>query len=236
MVCSRQLYSLGAILATLLIFSHLALSGKKDYYELLGVKKNASDREIKKAFRKLSLKYHPDKNKDANAENIFREIAEAYTVLSDPEKRKKYDQFGHQGFEGGEHGQGFGGGHDFHFDMNDFFKHFDEAFHQHGSHHRAHHEAHHNHHHFGGFNFDDLFDGMDSEEFGFFHSNHDHFNSHFDDLGHAFGGQDSFFGQHMASHHQESYVYSSGSDGGGGRCRTVTKRSGNTVYSHTECS
>ena len=74
---------------------------KKDYYEVLGVLKSASSEEIKKAYRKLALKYHPDKNKDdKGAESKFKEASEAYHVLSDKERRKNYDQFGHAAFEG----------------------------------------------------------------------------------------------------------------------------------------
>ena len=79
---------------------------KKDYYEVLGLKKGASDDEIKRAFRKLALKYHPDRNPDnKEAEERFKELNEAYQVLSDPEKKSRYDQFGHAGVDG----QGFGG-------------------------------------------------------------------------------------------------------------------------------
>lgn len=76
--------------------------GKKDYYELLGVSRNASPDDIKKAFRKLALKYHPDRNPDnkQESEKQFKEIAEAYEVLSDPEKKNKYDRFGHEGLSG----------------------------------------------------------------------------------------------------------------------------------------
>ncbi|MBI5521620.1 MAG: J domain-containing protein [Desulfarculus sp.] len=71
----------------------------KDYYQVLGVEKTASPEDIKKAYRKLALKYHPDRNKDdKNAEEKFKEVGEAYAVLSDPEKRKQYDTFGSQGF------------------------------------------------------------------------------------------------------------------------------------------
>lgn len=87
---------------------------KRDYYEVLGVNKNADDAAIKKAYRVLAKKYHPDANPgDANAEKMFKEASEAYAVLSDPEKRKQYDQFGHAAFEGGAGGSGGFGGFDF---------------------------------------------------------------------------------------------------------------------------
>lgn len=72
---------------------------KRDYYEILGIDKNASKSQIKKAYRKLALKYHPDKNPEKDAEERFKEISEAYAVLYDDEKRKKYDQFGHAGID-----------------------------------------------------------------------------------------------------------------------------------------
>ncbi|MQG18571.1 MAG: molecular chaperone DnaJ [SAR202 cluster bacterium] len=81
---------------------------KKDYYELLGVSRDSTDEDIKKAFRKLALKYHPDRNKDKDAPEKFKEINEAYQVLIDPEKRAKYDRFGHAGVEGAG-GVGFEG-------------------------------------------------------------------------------------------------------------------------------
>lgn len=85
------------------------MADKKDYYEVLGVSKTATDAEIKSAFRKLAKKYHPDVNKTPEAEAKFKEIGEAYAVLSDETKRKQYDQFGHAAFQGGGDGQGFGG-------------------------------------------------------------------------------------------------------------------------------
>ena len=79
---------------------------KRDYYEILGVGRNASESELKKAYRQLALKFHPDKNPgDKKAEEKFKESAEAYEVLKDSEKRKIYDQFGHEGLKG----QGFSG-------------------------------------------------------------------------------------------------------------------------------
>ena len=83
------------------------MKDKKDYYEVLGVDKNASDEEIKRAFRVLAKKYHPDVNKEPGAEEKFKEIGEAYSVLSDPNKRKQYDQFGHAAFDGASGGAGF---------------------------------------------------------------------------------------------------------------------------------
>ncbi len=80
---------------------------KKDYYEVLGVSKDASEDDIKRAFRKLAKQYHPDINKEPGAEEKFKEIGEAYAVLSDPQKRSQYDQFGHAAFDGGA--GGFGG-------------------------------------------------------------------------------------------------------------------------------
>jgi len=82
---------------------------KRDYYDILGVSKDASKDEIKKAYRKLSKKYHPDINKEEGADEKFKEISEAYETLSDENKRANYDQFGHDGPQGGFGGQGFGG-------------------------------------------------------------------------------------------------------------------------------
>jgi len=108
---------------------------KKDYYEILGIKKDASKSEIKKAYRKLALKFHPDKNKSKDAEEKFKEISEAYAVLYDDDKRRLYDQYGHAGidqqfsqediFRGADFGDIFRGmGVDFDFGFNDIFERF----------------------------------------------------------------------------------------------------------------
>lgn len=103
------------------------MAEKRDYYEVLGVNKNSSAEEIKKAYRKLALKYHPDRNPgDAEAEEKFKEAAEAYDVLSNPEKKQRYDQFGHAGM-GGAAGGGFGGGFGG-FSMDDIFSRFGDIF------------------------------------------------------------------------------------------------------------
>ena len=110
------------------------MAEKRDYYEVLGVPKDASADDIKKAYRKLAVKYHPDRNPDdKDAEEKFKEAAEAYDVLSDSDKRAKYDRFGHsmgpQGFGGGAGGfgggfGGFGGG----MSMEDIFSRFGDIF------------------------------------------------------------------------------------------------------------
>ena len=76
------------------------MAAKRDYYEVLGVSKTTPSNEIKTQYRKLALKFHPDRNKSAEAGEHFKEISEAYAVLSDPEKRKVYDQHGHAGVDG----------------------------------------------------------------------------------------------------------------------------------------
>ena len=97
---------------------------KRDYYEVLGVAKTATADELKKAYRKKAIQYHPDKNPgDKEAEEKFKEAAEAYDVLSDPQKRQRYDQFGHAAFEGNG---GFGGGASM--NMDDIFSHFGDIF------------------------------------------------------------------------------------------------------------
>lgn len=96
---------------------------KRDFYEILGVSKSSTADEIKKAYRKMAIKYHPDKNQgDKAAEEKFKEAAEAYEILSNPEKKQRYDQFGHAGMGGGQ--GGFGGG----MNMDDIFSQFGDIF------------------------------------------------------------------------------------------------------------
>src|SRR6187549_2614611 len=98
---------------------------KRDYYEILGVNKTASADEIKKAYRKVAMQFHPDKNPgDKAAEDKFKEAAEAYEVLSDAQKRGRYDQFGHGGVGNG----GFGGGGGAGMNMEDIFSQFGDIF------------------------------------------------------------------------------------------------------------
>lgn len=98
---------------------------KRDYYEILGVERNAGEAEIKKAYRKMALQFHPDKNPgNKEAEDKFKEAAEAYEVLSNQEKRSRYDQYGHDGMRGGPGAGGFGGG----MSMDDIFSQFGDIF------------------------------------------------------------------------------------------------------------
>lgn len=104
---------LSSTLALKVLILYNVFMSKRDYYEVLGVGKTASDDEIKKAYRKLAIKYHPDKNPgDKSAEEKFKEATEAYEVLSDKQKRARYDQFGHAGV-GADAGNPFGGGNPF---------------------------------------------------------------------------------------------------------------------------
>ena len=101
------------------------MAKKRDYYEVLGIAKNATAEEIKKAYRKKAIQHHPDKNPgDQSAEEKFKEAAEAYEVLRDENKRARYDQFGHAGMSGAAGGGGFGGG----MSMDDIFSQFGDIF------------------------------------------------------------------------------------------------------------
>ena len=101
------------------------MSTKRDYYEILGVSKSANADEIKKAYRKVAMQFHPDRNPgDKSAEEKFKEAAEAYEILSDADKKAQYDRFGHAGMAG--NGRGFGGGSNM--NMDDIFSQFGDIF------------------------------------------------------------------------------------------------------------
>lgn len=204
----------------------VAVAAAKDYYSILGVKRGATDREIKKAFRKLAMKYHPDKNKnDPDAEKKFVEIAQAYEILGDPDKRKQYDQFGEAAFgSGGGGNSGFGG-----FKFDDFFKGFDDAFGAHRSGRKSDRMFNFGHPDHGSFfSFNDLFDdddSLDDGSFGNMFSGFNTFSSFSNDINSEF--------QKVRTH---SHSYSHSSSQSGQRCQTTTVRNGNTVTTQTVCS
>uniref|UniRef100_A0A8C1JSW7 DnaJ homolog subfamily B member 9 n=1 Tax=Cyprinus carpio TaxID=7962 RepID=A0A8C1JSW7_CYPCA len=190
---------------------------EKDYYEILGVPKDASDRQIKKAFHKLAMRYHPDKNKSPDAEAQFREIAEAYETLSDDNRRKEYDQMGSSPFS---RESPRGGGDHFHqhfsFNFDDIFRGSEKFGHNPHVHNKRHFERHfqahekarsrhrrHFQHSFGGDIFDDMFEDME-KMFSF--------------NGHQTRTQSKFHGSTRQ------------------HCRTVTQRRGNMVTTYTDCS
>ncbi|XP_077565789.1 dnaJ homolog subfamily B member 9-like [Stigmatopora nigra] len=204
----------------ILLISEFILA-KRDYYDILGVPKVASERQIKKAFHKLALKYHPDRNRGPDAEVKFREIAEAYETLSDDKRRKEYDQFGH-----GPSSYGGGGGANYNFrrhfqsfNFDDIFKDFD-LFGQQQQHFHSHHQNHQKRFFReagaaanqqrrpfagggGGGMFDDVFEDLE-KMFSF--------------NGHESRSESRFQGS--AKRH----------------CRTVTQRRGNMVTTFTDCS
>ncbi|XP_062318105.1 dnaJ homolog subfamily B member 9a isoform X1 [Osmerus eperlanus] len=226
-VCA-DVQSTGGIMATaqsvltfavcVLMITELILA-KKDYYDILGVPRDAIERQIKKAFHRLAMKYHPDRNKSPDAETKFREIAEAYETLSDEAKRQEYDQFGHSAIfnEGTEGGKGHNFHQHFNFNFDNMFKDFDIHNQNRHSRHKRHFEEHLRSHQeaharnkrnfqgsFGaGAVFDDVFDNM--EKMFTFDQHHKRPESTF---------------QGTAKQH----------------CRTVTQRRGNMVTTYTDCT
>lgn len=209
----------------------------KDYYEILGVPRDSTEKQIKKAFRKLAVKYHPDKNKEEGAEEKFREIAKAYDTLSDKEKRKRYDQFGEdeQRAHTFQHGN-----------FQDIFHNFDDIFenmfHHSEQHSQSHqHQSHHQGSHFS-FSFDDFFEDSEEDPFDSFFS----FASNQGGHGHQGHGQEhaanshfgsSFFGnlfEETASSHDSHYVHH-GHHSQQQQCHRVTKQVQGTIISYTEC-
>lgn len=197
----------------MVISTMVSLIDAKDYYKILGVDRKASERDIKKAFRKLAVQLHPDKNDSPDAEEKFREIAEAYEVLTDANRRREYDMHG-----GSQHNRHFGSGTragNFHFTFDDFFKQFEDDifgdinlrghFANHFDSHFAAHAQATGDSSFEGFSFDDFFNNQGND---------------------VFGG-DTMFGGIKTGNFQEQRT---------GSCKTVTQRVGNTVTSYTTCS
>merc|ERR1712012_795540 len=188
---------------------------KKDYYKVLGVDRGASDKAIKKAFRKLALKYHPDKNPDEDTSKKFRQIAEAYEALRDEDRRRQYDQMGHNAW-GGENSGGFKPGN---FNFDDLFKDFDDEFFKDlKGHFSQHFGAHKMAHESAGGHFD--FADVNFEEF---------FNSPF---GHH--ADSEMFGRDMDMFGSSQKIKTETRNGQ--KCKTVTQKVGNMVTTYTQCS
>ncbi|CAK6434758.1 unnamed protein product [Pipistrellus nathusii] len=204
----------------ILMITELILASKS-YYDILGLPKSASERQIKKAFHKLAMKYHPDKNKSPDAEAKFREIAEAYETLSDADRRKEYDSLGHGAFTNGKGQRGTGRPFEqsFNFNFDDLFKDFGFFGQNQNTRSKKHFENHfqtrqdrssRQRHHFqefsfGGGLFDDVFEDMEK--------------------------MFSFSGFDSAGRHAENRFHGSSK-----HCRTVTQRRGNMVTTYTDCS
>lgn len=197
-----------------LMITELILA-KKDYYDILGVPKGATERQIKKAFHKLAKKHHPDKNKSPDAEVRFREIAEAYETLSDEARRREYDQFGDTDgyFNGETQGKHRQGAHQpFTFSFDDIFKDFDIYSQNRHARHRRHFDEHsrshsrHKRHFQGGFGAGVI-------------------NDMFDDIERMFT-IDRHTKQTENRFHGTSKQH----------CRTVTQRRGNMVTTYTDCT
>lgn len=239
------------LLAVCILMITEFILAQRDYYDILGVPKEASEQQIKKAFHKLAMKYHPDRNKSPNAEAKFREIAEAYEALSDNKRRREYDQFGH----GPSPGEDFGGGRQRNnhngayssrpfqqsFNFDDLFRDFDQFG-------QNHHKHHHSHAHFNAHSKNA-------------HAQHQkHFESHFQAHQEAqskhkrqfqqfhqgaFGGAgagggifDSMFEdlEKLFTVNTQGSRTHRGFQGAAGNCRTVTQRRGNMVSTYTDCS
>ncbi|XP_038159818.1 dnaJ homolog subfamily B member 9-like [Cyprinodon tularosa] len=222
----------------ILLISEFILA-KRDYYDILGVPRDATERQIKKAFHKLALKYHPDRNKGADAEAKFREIAEAYETLSDDKRRREYDQLGHaassgEAFRGSGAGGSSGGDYNFrqhyqsfNFKFDDIFKDFDpfgqQQRHQHQFH--SHNQAHQKRH------FDSHFqahkESMNRQQRAF--QQRGFGGGLFDDM---FEDLEKMFSFNTHASRTESRFQGSAKH----QCRTVTERRGSMVTTFTDCS
>ncbi|XP_029018971.1 dnaJ homolog subfamily B member 9 [Betta splendens] len=213
----------------ILLISEFLLA-KRDYYDVLGVRKDATERQIKKAFHKLALKYHPDRNKEPDAEAKFREIAEAYETLSDDKRRQEYDQVGH-GPSPGEGHTGGGGNYNFRqhfhsFNFDDIFKDFAHHHQQHHHHFHTHahsqHQAHHKRHFESHFQAHREAVNRQRRQAGFS-------GGFFDDV---YEDLEKMFSFNAHGSRPEGGFHNSGKQ----HCRTVTQRRGNMVTTFTDCS
>uniref|UniRef100_A0A3P8TI74 DnaJ homolog subfamily B member 9 n=1 Tax=Amphiprion percula TaxID=161767 RepID=A0A3P8TI74_AMPPE len=224
----------------ILLISEFILAAR-DYYDLLGVPRDASERQIKKAFHKLALKYHPDRNKGPDAEAKFREIAEAYETLSDDKRRREYDQFGHGSSAGEGHRGGSGNDYNFNqhyqsfnFNFDDMFKDFDTFGQQ------QQHQHHHHHFHSQAHSHNQAHQKRHFERH--FQAHREAMNNHrkqfqqgafggglFDDM---FEDLEKMFSFNAHNTRTEDRFQGSGKQ----HCRTVTQRRGNMVTTFTDCS
>ncbi|VIO99828.1 DnaJ protein, putative [Brugia malayi] len=193
----------------------LFVNAARDYYEVLGVKRDASTAQIKKAFRNLALKYHPDRNSDPNAHEKFREIAAAYEILADEQKRRNYDAGGWSYDQQQQHAQNF--------DFDTFMHNFQESMNIHRkTHEDAHFKSHFDAHWHGHSLFDDLWEGFDMfPSFSGFGSTGD------------LGGID---GLHFGDFQNPASMYMKETSQGGQKCKTVTKKTGNVMTTQTICT
>jgi len=199
------------VLSTIVIM--ICVRAEPDFYSVLGVPRNADQRQIKKAFRSLALKHHPDRNEDKKASTIkFRQIAEAYEVLGDEKKRAVYDQTGGSPVD---------------FDFDSFFTNFKDSFKQHADAHKRAHE--HAHRQATGDHTFSLFDDIWEE-------------GDFDGFSSPFGGVDfeqstGGFGlfDSLDLNDGDSAVKEKSGGHGGKQCKTVTQKKGNSVTTHTHC-
>lgn len=229
-------------------------SDGRDYYEILGVNKDATKQEIHRAFRQKAKKYHPDKNKEKGAEEEFMKIFKAYETLADEKKRKEYDNRG----QGPHPGAGWRTGDMSSFDVHDFFKQYEEQLFRHAQHFDQHHHDHrHRHDHaqphhqhsrftFAGVDLDDLFHDIDADEFSSFGrmfggGHHNHHMHHGSDG--FFGDGASFFGSYMPSqvqdsvhHYQRPQFHTGGGGARGYSCQTVTRQVNGMMMTQTSCS
>ncbi|XP_062374312.1 dnaJ homolog subfamily B member 9-like [Sardina pilchardus] len=218
----------------ILMITELILA-EEDYYDILGVPKDATERQIKKAFHKLAMKFHPDRNKSPNAEAKFREIAEAYETLSDEQRRQEYNLMGRQATFEGTRGRGGRGQHAHQpFDFDDLFRDFD-VFGQH-QHFHQHQHSHQKRNHFEN-HFEKHFQSQQREAQQNRHRRH--FQNSFGGAGGGDGG--GLFDDVFENMERMFSFDMPRADGGFHRstkqhCRTVTQRRGNMVTTYTDCS